>query len=270
MASPKTTKQHHSGLFISVFVLLLLMLTVAGCSQSAKRPEGKELLTPQDTALPSDDKDFDLLDDSIDVAIIEIWDPLEGVNRVIFNINDSIYTMVLDPVFETWEVIIPQDVRTGVDNFFANITTPARFINCLLQGKNEGADIEYRRLWINTTEGILGFGDPAFEKYGLEPVEEDLGQTLAVWGLGDGLYIVWPLLGPSTARDTVGMVGDWYANPVRWVAPTDVTFAAAGVKGVNKGSFHAGEYEVMFSDEVDPYVAARQAYLQYRKKLIEE
>jgi phospholipid-binding lipoprotein MlaA len=161
-------------------------------------------------------------------------------------------------------------IRVGIDNFFANITTPARLINCLLQGKGEGADIEFRRFWINTTEGMLGFGDPAFDKHGLEPVKEDLGQTLAVWGLGDGFYVVWPLLGPSTLRDTAGMVGDWYANPIPYLTSTDVAIAASGLKAVNKGSFHAGEYEVMFADEIEPYIAARQTYLQYRKKLIEE
>ena len=161
-------------------------------------------------------------------------------------------------------------IRVGIDNFFANITTPARLTNCLLQGKGEGADIEFRRFWINTTEGILGFGDPAFDKHGLEPVKEDLGQTLAVWGLGDGFYVVWPLFGPATLRDTAGMVGDWYANPIPYLTSTDVTIGASGLKAVNKGSFHTGEYEVMFADEMDPYIAARQAYLQYRKKQIEE
>ena len=105
-------------------------------------------------------------------------------------------------------------------NFFENLTTPARFVNCLLQGKGPEADRELRRFGINTTAGVLGFGDPAYDRWGLKPAEEDLGQTLAVYGLGDGFYVVWPLFGPSTLRDSVGMVGDSFLNPVRYVEPT--------------------------------------------------
>lgn len=269
-ASLKTNEHSRLRRYARILALFLLILTVTGCSQSARKADDEQLLAARQDGALSEDDEFDLFDEDMDARMVEVWDPLEGVNRVMFGINDCLYTVVLDPVFKTYEGIVPMSIRVGIDNFFANITTPARLINCLLQGKGEGADIEFRRFWINTTEGILGFGDPAFDKHGLEPVKEDLGQTLAVWGLGDGFYVVWPLLGPSTLRDTAGMVGDWYANPIPYLTSTDVAIAASGLKAVNKGSFHAGEYEVMFADEIEPYIAARQTYLQYRKKQIEE
>jgi phospholipid-binding lipoprotein MlaA len=253
-----------------LLAIVPLMGIVGGCRQSRIGGEGGLLLTAHgDTAL-SEDEEFDLFDEEMEITIIEIWDPLEGVNRIVFGINDTLYAVVVDPVAQTYEGIVPLGFRVSIDNFFGNITTPVRFINCILQGKNEGADIEFRRFWINSTEGILGFGNPAFDKYGLEPVKEDLGQTLAVWGVDDGFYIVWPLLGPSTLRDSIGMVGDQYANPIRYVKPCEVSVGVSALKFVNKSSFHIGEYEAMFADEVDPYIAARQVYLQYRLKQIED
>jgi phospholipid-binding lipoprotein MlaA len=157
-----------------------------------------------------------------------------------------------------------------IGNFFKNLTTPARFVNCLFQGKGPEADRELRRFGINTTAGVLGFGDPAHDRWGLEPAQEDLGQTLAVYGFGDGFYVVWPLLGPSTLRDSVGMVGDAFLNPVRYVKPAETSIGISAVDATNKGSFHIGEYEVFKSAAVEPYVAMRGAYIQYRSKQIKE
>ena len=143
-------------------------------------------------------------------------------------------------------------------------------MNCLLQGKGDGADTELHRFVINTTVGILGFGDPALDQYGLEPVREDLGQSLAVYGLGDGFYIVWPLLGPSTARDSVGMLGDWFLNPVTYVESTEAAIGIAAIKISNQGSLNIGEYETFKSITVEPYVGMREAYTQYRHRQIQE
>jgi len=102
----------------------------------------------------------------------------------------------------------------------------------------------------------------------IERVDEDLGQTLAVYGLGDGCYLVWPLYGPSTLRDSVGTLGDQCLNPVRYVEPEEASIGVSAVSVVNQRSFHQGEYETLKSASVDPYIAMRTAYVQYRRKQI--
>ena len=116
--------------------------------------------------------------------------------------------------------------------------------------------------------GVLGIGDPARDRWKLQPAEKDLGQTLAVYGLGDGFYLMWPFLGPSTLRDSVGMVGDEFLNPVRYIPPEAVSIGTSAASTVNSGSFHLGDYETLKSASVDPYIAMRETYVQYRKKQV--
>jgi phospholipid-binding lipoprotein MlaA len=283
---------------LQVLALVALVIATAGCAVSDKPacpeyPANKNTLAKDGTAgrtrnssLTTElsankddivdaneeaaDDDFDLLEEEFAEQMVEVADPLEGLNRIMFGINDILYFWVAKPVTQVYEGVVPAPVRIGVGNFFHNLTTPIRFVNCHLQGKVDAADIELKRFLINTTSGILGFGDPARDKMGLEPVEEDLGQTLAVHGFGNGFYMVLPLLGPSTLRDAVGFVGDQFLNPVRYVEPWEVSIGISGTKAVNEGSFHIGEYETFKSSAVDPYVAMRQAYIQYRAKQIKE
>ncbi len=271
---------------LHIIAAVLTVFLIAGCNEANKADssaginasesdsgeaasanfEGDEAADPDFAA----DEDFALLEDELEEEMIDVPDPLEGINRVMFNVNDALYMWVVDPVSRFYADTVPEPTRTSIDNFFSNLGTPARYANCLLQGKGDGADIELRRFWINTTEGILGFGDPALEKHRLEKVQEDFGQTLAVWGLDDGFYIVWPLLGPSTLRDSIGLAGDQFLNPLRYVEPVEISYGASGLKGVNKSSFNIGEYEVFKDAAVDPYIAMRQAYMQYRAGKIEE
>jgi phospholipid-binding lipoprotein MlaA len=185
-----------------------------------------------------------------------------------YNINDVIYFWVVKPVSKTYENAVPRPARTGIRNFFHNLTTPVRLVNCVLQGKLPAAGRELKRFAINTTAGVLGFGDPAGDQDGIEAAEEDLGQTLAVYGLGDGFYIVWPLLGPSTLRDSVGIFGDQFLDPVRYVEPVEASIGISAFSGTNEASFHTGEYEAFKEAAIDPYIAMRGAYMQYRKNLI--
>jgi phospholipid-binding lipoprotein MlaA len=267
---------------LQVLALVALVIATGGCAVSdnsirGTRDEGRGTRIADANAVrhPQADEEaaednFDLLEEELAEQMVEVADPLEGLNRIMFGINDILYFWVAKPVTQVYEGVVPAPVRIGVGNFFHNLTTPIRFVNCHLQGKVDSADIELKRFLINTTSGILGFGDPARDKMGLEPVEEDLGQTLAVHGFGNGFYMVLPLLGPSTLRDTVGFVGDQFLNPVRYVEPWEVSISVSGTKAVNEGSFHIGEYETFKSSAVDPYVAMRQAYIQYRAKQIKE
>jgi phospholipid-binding lipoprotein MlaA len=219
----------------------------------------------------SGDDEFDLLEDEFTEQQIKIADPLEPINRLMFNINDGLYYLVVKPVTGVYTKITPKPVKIGIRNFFHNLTTPIRFICCHLQGKTAAADIELKRFLINSTFGLLGFGDPAKDQHGLEPPEkEDLGQTLATYGIGDGFYIVWPLLGPSTVRDSVGKIGGMFLNPVYYVESTGAAASIGAVGLTNESSFHADEYENFKADAVDPYVAMREIYIQYRRKQIKE
>ena len=188
-----------------------------------------------------------------------------------FGINDVIYFWLLKPVAETYEGIVPRFVRLGIRNFFGNISTPVRFVNCHLQGKTAAADTELNRFLINTTVGVLGFGDPAKDQHNLQPPPaEDLGQSLATFGFENGFYLVLPFFGPSTLRDAVGKVGDLFLNPTNYVDPTETAIAISATKHANEKSFHTGEYEDFKAAAVDPYIAMRQAYIQYRNKEIQE
>ena len=258
-----------SGLCFLASVVLVLM--TAGCAVSGKNQSSNfGTLASNNPAEPSADDDFDFLEDELDEQIVEVADSLEPWNRLMFGVNDTLYFWIVKPVVGTYKAVVPKPARTGVRNFFNNLTTPVRYVNCLLQGKGDSADTELRRFLVNTTVGVLGFGDPARDQYGLEPIEEDLGQTLAIHGMDQGFYIVWPLLGPSTVRDSLGMVGDAFLNPVRYVEPWETSAYISAGNGINEGSFHVGEYEDFKSAALEPYVAMREAYIQYRNKKIQE
>lgn len=254
------------------YVLMLSALVMAaGCSSSARTESAVPVpaVSAADAGM-SDDAVFDAFEDEFAEEKATVADPIEPWNRAMFGVNDVFYFWVAKPVVQTYEAIMPRPARVGIGNFFANLTTPARLVNCLIQGKGPEAGRELKRFGINTTAGVLGFGDPARDRCGLEPAEEDLGQSLAVHGLGDGFYVVWPLLGPSTLRDSVGRAGDSFLNPVRYVRPCEVSLGISALDATNDGSFHIGEYESFKAASVDPYVAMRQAYIQYRTKKINE
>jgi phospholipid-binding lipoprotein MlaA len=259
-------KKHHTKLLILIFIVMAG--TISGCATSAKKNPSMNVTS--NSAKASTNDEFDMLEEEYAEQMVEVPDPLEPFNRIMFNINDTLYFWVVKPGCEIYAGVIPEPARIGIRNFFSNLKTPVRLVNCLLQGKGESADIELRRFAINTTCGILGFGDPALDRYGLEPVYEDLGQTLAVYGFGDGFYLVLPFLGPSNARDSVGSLGDWFLNPVSYVEPTEVSYGITAVKFTNNSSLTLGEYESFKSSTIEPYIAMRRTYAQYRAKQIKE
>jgi phospholipid-binding lipoprotein MlaA len=214
--------------------------------------------------------DVEELEAELSEKEVTLADPLEPVNRIMYGFNDVLYFWVIKPVAHTYAGVVPKPARLGIGNFFHNVATPARLVNSLLQGKGSAAGTELRRFAINTTVGVLGFGDPARDRWKLEPAEEDLGQTLAGYGFADGFYLVWPLLGPSTLRDSVGMVGDQFLNPIRYVEPWEVSIGLSVESTVNDASLRLGDYETLKAAAVDPYVAMRGAYAQYRRRQIRD
>ncbi len=204
----------------------------------------------------------------------EIPDPLMAWNWMWFTFNDKFFLYLWEPLAEGYSIVVPEVARKGVRNFFSNLTTPIRLVNCMLQGKWDDAGNESARFLINTTAGVLGFGDPALEEYG-PPKDEDLGQTLGYWGLNDGFFLTWPFLGPSSLRDTIGMVGDGFLNPVSWIdgkphRTTPTKIAIRAYEKFNETSFQIGEYEKLRGMALDPYIAIRNIYWQNRQKKIAE
>lgn len=195
-----------------------------------------------------------------------IADPLEPVNRAVFVFNDKAYFWVMKPVAQGYRAVVPEGARVSVRNFFSNLGTPIRFANNLLQGRLKGAGTELLRFVINSTIGMAGLFDPAKTGFHVEKRDEDLGQTLGRYGVGQGLYIVWPILGPSSARDTAGLVGDYFADPLSYIADPWAEAAVRAYKTENGLSLSIGDYEDLKKSSLDPYVAVRDAYAQNRAK----
>jgi phospholipid-binding lipoprotein MlaA len=210
---------------------------------------------------------FDLEEDFTDEDIVapEIYDPIEPFNRGMFWVNDKLYFYLFKPVARGYRVV-PEPARQSVSNFFSNLGTPVRFVNSLLQFKFEDAGSELGRLVINSTIGIGGLFDPAKKWFGLRKKDEDFGQTLGRYGVGSGFYIVWPVLGPSSARDTVGMAGDFFLDPLYYIQVKPLE--KVGLKALDKEtnlSLDKDTYEAIKRQSLDPYLFVRNAYAQRRQ-----
>ena len=198
-----------------------------------------------------------------------IADPLEPMNRVFFHFNDKFYFWVLKPVAKGYAFVVPEQLRMCVRNFFANLLMPVRAVNCLLQGKVKGFGTEVARFAINSTMGVGGFGDAGKIVFNLEPRLEDFGQTLGFYGIGPGIYIDWPFIGSSSLRDSVGLAGDSFLNPLNYLGiPIEYTAALKAYSWMNDVSLLLGEYESFKKAAFDPYISLRNAYHQHRKYMI--
>lgn len=219
---------------------------------------------------PSQAVDF-LSDESYEdqATSLQVGDPIEPFNRAMFTFNDKAYIWVIDPVVTGYSKVLPADIRGCIGNFFYNIGEPIRSANSLLQGRVQDSGLILGRFIINTIFGVFGLADPASNEFNIAPVYATLGETLSAWGVGDGFYLVVPLMGPSTLRDFVGTVGDgmvmWTYSPL-WNDNEFAVIAAEGVHFANRTSFRLGEYEQLKSLSFDPYIAFRSGYFQVRSK----
>jgi phospholipid-binding lipoprotein MlaA len=234
------------------------------------------LITPGDKYLKdefSDDEPDYLQEEAEETKkeeIISVADPLYYWNLSVFHFNDKLYFWVLKPVSEAYRTVMPRQIRSGLHNFFYNIEMPVRFANCLLQGKFKSAGDEFARFVVNSTEGFLGFDDPAKNYPELQEGIEDFGQTLGSYGIGNGIYIIWPLLGPSTFRDTIGTAADTILKPGSYVEPLELSLGLNGFRTINETSFRIGDYETFKQAALEPYEGLRNAYMQNRLKKIRE
>ncbi|MDI6776001.1 MAG: VacJ family lipoprotein [Syntrophales bacterium] len=219
-------------------------------------------------------------EEEIEREIEIIPDPLKSFNHLMFRFNDKLYFYFLKPIARGYKAVLPEKVRLSVRNALSNIATPVRFINCTLQGKLKSAGTELARFLVNTTWGVLGLFDPAKNYFHLEKAQEDFGQTLGKYGIKEGFYIIWPFFGPSNVRDTIGMAGDFFADPLFYINPrTDLGFVevnttyptiGTATDKLNETSLTLGTYEEFKESAIDPYVSTRNAYFEYRRNQIKK
>jgi len=201
-------------------------------------------------------------------------DPREGFNRTMFEVNDTVDSVTLRPISQVYRAIAPQPARRGLSNVLRNLTEPWSFVNNLLQGKPGRALRNLGRFIVNTTIGVGGLADHATD-LGIAPAPEDFGQTLAVWGVGDGGYSYTPLLGPSTSRDTFGTIVGFFANPVTIFfdrglglsTQEQLGILAAGFVNARAELTESG-FDAFLDSSADPYAAVRSAYFQQREAAI--
>jgi len=221
-----------------------------------------------------DDEDFD--DDDTEETETVINDPLYNLNGIFYIINDQLYVIILRPAAKAYNFLTPEVFRRVVSNFFYNLRFPIRFVNCLLQFKGTKAAQEVGGFLMNTTFGVLGINDIATH-YDLKPSPEDLGQTLAHWGLGNGFFINYPILGPSSLRDSARFIDSYFLDPVSWLKYKKfggyswrTTVAITAYDKFNELSFEIDDIDAFKKAAFDPYVAMRDAYVQHRNKLVAE
>ena len=195
-------------------------------------------------------------------------DPLEPMNRYFHGFNRAADRVVLKPLAIAYSEVLPPPVRGGVTNFFGNFRDVTTAINNLLQLKVPRAASDLGRIAINSTVGILGFFDVA-SRLGLEKHDEDFGQTLGRWGLGTGPYLVLPFLGPSTARDSLGWVGDYFTDPESYLFNhTPESYIVFGTRVINLRANLLAVEGILDQAGLDRYAFLRDAYLQRRRNQV--
>lgn len=196
-------------------------------------------------------------------------DPLEGFNRAMYSFNEGFDEAIGRPVATAYKTALPDPLRGFVRNFFGNIADLWIGANNMLQGKFLDGWTDWVRFAFNTTFGLLGINDFASE-IGLEKHDEDFGQTFGRWGVGDGAYLVWPFLGPSTVRDTAGLVFDAGLDPIFRHEPRDPRYFMVGLRAVGRRADLLDASRILEEAALDKYVFQRDAYLQRRRSQIHD
>lgn len=225
----------------SIVAVSTLLVTASACAPSTKAGDDEEVAAE--------------------------YDPLEGFNRVMHSINHTLDGLIIRPLASIYRGVIPEVLREGVSNFLANLEQPVVFANSILQGDMDNAGKTVGRFAINSTAGILGVFDVAAAA-GVKNNDEDFGQTLGVWGLDSGPYLVLPILGPSSGRDLLGRGVDYVIDPLstpwnEWLNE-EWKVARAGATGLDYRARNFGVINNAYDNSVDSYAAFRSMYLQNR------
>ena len=256
-----------------ILALLLSSAVVIGASHVGTAAAGEVLLhnqVAQAEAVPNDLGQPDLAQG---IMGEDENDPLEGVNRAVFEFNRVVDGLLIKPAAQIYRGVLPQQAQDSVRSFLRNLRTPAILVNDVLQGDMDRAGTTISRFLVNTTLGIGGLFDVAGDHLGIPFHDEDFGQTLAVWGVGEGPYLVLPILGPSNPRDVVGLASEWYLDPVNLyftnVRDDDwVPWVRAGLTGVDARARSLDALDQLERTSLDYYAAIRSLYRQNRDNQI--
>jgi phospholipid-binding lipoprotein MlaA len=286
---------------LTLTILIVATLALGGCAENpgiVKSQNGIEIVETGDepSSALADENEKNLSEDLFDpfdddgtqTGDVQEYDPFEPVNSAIFEFNYRLDKYLVKPAAKVYNFFIPPDVQQSFSNLFQNIRFVPRLFNNLLQGKFKGAGIELSRFLINTTLGVGGLFDPAGIMFDLNTPPEDLGQTLGVYGMPHGPYIMVPILGPFTLRDGIGFIGDTFLDPFNWLvlpifqvaeAPLlvdhgdTITFTQLGYRAgevVNARALNLEKFEGVEEGTLDLYGAVRNAYYQQRLKALQE
>ena len=258
--------------------LLLSFLLFASIQASSQLENHTKQIKQEETINSMDMSDFQDEFKASDKQNNQEIDPLSGYNRAMTKFNDSFYIDILEPTAKAYRFIIPKPIRKGLENVFDNLMYPMRLLNNLLQLKFKNSYLETQRFLLNSTIGVVGLVDVANDNFHIKQHQEDFGQTLGYYGVKSGFHIVWPFLGPSNLRDSVGLITDTIINPMTYMGERgynllDSSEESLGVtigNTINHTSLHIGEYEKLKKDAIDLYPFLKNIYEQRRKKEISE
>lgn len=208
-------------------------------------------------ALPAHAEDIDDTDASL------VADPLENLNRGVYKFNDVLDKVLLKPIAKTYQAVIPETARRGIRNVLNNLGEPLNLINSVIQLDKQNSFASFWRFTINSTLGIGGIFDVA-KAGGLENRKEDFGQSLGIYGTGQGAYIMLPLLGPSNVRDAFGRVADVLMDPFSYVVESDVAMAKSGIYGIDTREANLNLVDHIQKTSLDPYATIKSLYTQKR------
>ena len=236
------TREILHGARIALVLAALSALVLGGCASVPNDPEERK-------------------------AYYETNDPIEPVNRAIFSFNQGLDAVILKPVASVYKQVLPQTLQDGIRNFLNNLRTPLILANNLLQGDIDGAHQTIARFTTNSIIGFGGFGDPAGD-LGVKYRSEDFGQTLGVWGMGEGPYLMLPIFGPSNPRDLIGLVVESVADPIDiWADNTDrdaIPISRLLLRGIDRRAGNLKTIDELEKSSLDFYATVRSLYRQVR------
>ena len=257
-----STDQYLTALYrrrLMPLLIFLIAISIAGCA-TVKNEKSGENNTKAEIVSPAASQGLPAEDD-------EENDPFETFNRAVYTFNDYFDRAILKPVAKGYDFIMPSFIKTGISNLFRNLFEPTVIINDVLQGKFKQSASDTGRFVVNSTVGLLGLFDVA-KHLNMPAHNEDFGQTLGVWGLKDGPYLVLPFFGPSSIRDGVGLVADWKTDPVYYIEDDTARWGTRALRFVDTRAQFLGASNILEQATDDPYLFVREAYRQKRRNLI--
>ncbi|MDF1881972.1 VacJ family lipoprotein [Sulfurimonas sp. MAG313] len=278
------------------YLFFLLFLSLSLCARSNGIQISQELVQPKEVQITLEEADssedffeedesedfddeFDTdLEDFASKEIQEVFDPLNGYNRWMTGVNDSLMLNFVDHAAEGYAYVVPEVGRKSVNHFFNNLYYPVSLMNNILQLEIMDSGTETMRFLINSTIGLLGLFDPADAWFDIPMKKEDFGQTLGYYGVGSGFPIVLPFFGQRNLRDLTGTFVDGFVDPLYYVngrfyntvQPYWQSVIIIGYDDLNEYSLTPGAYRALTGDAIDLYPYLRNAYEQYRNQLIKE